>query len=369
LASEWRSYSTRGRIPRVIQGARGLLMCGVAVALASPFGRFYHQPQVQWLGIVGALSIGIRGFGSMSVWVMTRRVQLGKVMLVNVIGDASGLIVAVVWALLSPTAWSLVAGKVATALAYVLTSHAISEHLPSLRCDWVAAKEIMKFGTGMFLSSATYFLSGQAERLVIGKFASIADLGCFTLAVSIATVPLLMLQRLLTNVFYPMISESKRSDSAKAARQFRRFRVVLLCASIVLAVGFIILSKGVVRLLLGPAFSATGWMLQLLGVRAGLELFGFAAATMLFAAGTSKYAAAGNTAKLLFLGAGLTVAFTYFSLREAILVLTLSPIAHYLPMLLGLRKHFSTVLRTELACFAIFLVALFLSSIGYTLIR
>ncbi len=62
----------------LIQSARGLILCGVAAALAFPFASFYHQPAIRWLAIVAALSVGIRGFASGSIWTMTRHVKLAK---------------------------------------------------------------------------------------------------------------------------------------------------------------------------------------------------------------------------------------------------------------------------------------------------
>jgi len=347
----------------LFQMGRSMLLCLLAVGLAVPFAAFYHQPEVRWLAIVGSFSIGIRGFASMSVWLMTRHVQMGKLTTVNVVGDATGLIVSIVWALLSPTAWALVAGKVATAIAYVITSHILSERLPEFRWERQAARDILMFGSGIFLSSATYFFSSESERLVVGKFASVAELGCFSLALSMSYAPFGIVQRVISNVFFPMISSTVREDGAKAAKHFRKFRLVFLMASLIMAVGFITLSHTAVRLLLRPQYAPTAWMLQLLGFRSALELFGSAACAMLFAVGITRYAAIGNTAKMIFLAVGLTIAFSRFGLREAIWVLALSPFVHYAAMLWGLRKRFRFVLWTELFC-----LASFLATVGLTLL-
>jgi O-antigen/teichoic acid export membrane protein len=352
----------------LIQIVRSVILCLIAIALALPFASFYHQPQVRWLAIVGAFSIGVRGFSSMSVWLMTRRVELGKLTTVNVTSDATGLVVSIVWAVLSPTAWALVAGRVAAAIAFVIASHLLSDGLPSLRWEKRAARDILMFGSGMFLSSATYFFCGEAERLVVGKFASVAELGCFSLALAMSYAPLMILQRLLSNVFFPMVSETARQNVEKAAHHFKKFRMVLLAASLIMGVGFITLSHRVVALLLRPGYAPTAWMLQLLGFRSALELFGSAAAMLLFAVGTSRYAAIGNTSKLVFLGVGLTVAFSRFGLREAIWVLAVSPIAHYVPMLFGIYRRFNAVIRAELACFVTFLAAIALTLIAYNAI-
>jgi O-antigen/teichoic acid export membrane protein len=349
----------------IVQAARSIFLCLIAIALAIPFAAFYHQSEVRWLAIVGAFSIGIRGFASMSIWLMTRRVQMGKLTMVNVIGDAAGLLVSIVWAIVSPTAWALVAGKVATSIAFVAMSHVLSDRLPRFRWERRAARDILIFGSAIFLSSATYFLSGESERLVVGKFASVAELGCFSLALSMSYVPFGILQRIISNVFFPMISDTARQDRAKAAAHFTRFRLVFLSASLIIGVSFITLSHKTVALVLRPQYAATAWMLQLLGFRSALDLFGSAVSAMLFAIGVTRYAAIGNTSKLLFLGVGLTIAFSRFGLREGIWVLAVSPLAHYIPLLFGLQRRYRFVMRTELACFISFLIIVLLVALLY----
>jgi len=349
----------------LFQMGRSMLLCLIAVGLAVPFAAFYHQPEVRWLAIVGAFSIGIRGFASMSIWIMTRRVEMGKLTAVNVVGDATGLVVSIMWALLSPTAWALVAGKVATSIAYVVASHAVSERPPGFRWERQAARDILIFGSGIFLSSATYFFSTESERLVVGKFATVAELGCFSLALSMAYAPFGIVQRIISNVFFPMISNTAREDQVKAAQHFRKFRMIFLMASLIMAVGFITLSRTTVDLALRPQYADTAWMLQLLGFRSALELFGSAASAMLLAVGVTRYAAVGNTAKLIFLAAGLTIAFGRYGLREAMWVLAVSPFVHYTVMLFGLRRRVRFVFRTELVCLAIFVATVAITLLSY----
>jgi hypothetical protein len=95
-------------------------------------------------------------------------------------------------------------------------------------------------------------------------------------------------------------------------------------------------------------------MLQLLGFRASLDLLLGLAAMMLFAVGTSKYAAAGNVLRLMFLAAGLSVAFTKFGFREAVWVLAASPVFGYIPLLWGLRRRSRSALSAELIAVATF---------------
>lgn len=340
----------------LIQAGRGVVLWAVATALAYPFAAFYHRPEVLWLAIIAATSIGIRGLSSGSVWTMTRHVQLRKLTLLTVAGEAAGLVVSVAWAIVSPSAWALVVGRVANTLVFVVGTHLVAEYSVSTQWNSKAAKEILAFGTGIFISTSVYFLTGEAERLVIGKFVNLVELGCFSLAITISTAATAGIRQIISQVFFPMIAQSVRNDREKALRQYRNVRLLSLLFSGVLAVGFIAGSRWIVALLLGPKYAMTGWILQLLGFRSALEIFINLTASMLFTVGTSRYHAAGSTAKLFFLVAGLGIAFGRFGFYQAVWVLAVSPVLTYLPLLLGLSRHFRKAMRIEWECFATFLL-------------
>lgn len=335
----------------LIQAGRGVILWAIATALAYPFARFYHQPAVLLLLIVGSLSVLLRGVTSGSIWGLTRHVQLGKYNLLTTGSDFFGFLVSLAWAVVSPTAWALVVGRVAAALALTVASHMIASSPVSMRWDHNAARDIFAFGSGIFLSTATYFLGGEAERLVLAKFINLVELGCFSLALSISSAVAKGLQQVISQVFFPMMSDSLRENRQQAAEHFKKARHMVLVVSACVAIGFIVASHWFVHLVLGSKYAQAGWMLQLLGVRGALELFISVTASMLFALGTSRYAAIGNAVKLVFLAIGLSVAFGHFGFREALWVLTLAPLANYIPLVYGLRRHCSRVISAELVSF------------------
>ena len=346
----------------LIQCSRGMILWLLATALAYPFAAFYKQPAVLWLLIVGATSTGLRGFTSSSVWTMTRHVQLRKLTLLTVSGETAGFVVAVVWALVSPSAWALVIGKVASSLVFVTGTHLVSENPVSLKWDSKAAKEILAFGAGIFLSTSTYFLTGEAERLVVGKFVNLAELGCFALALTICATATNGPLQIVNQVLFPLIAQSAREDRIKAAQRFKHVRRILLVVSSILAVGFVAGSRWIVALLLGPKYAMTGWILQLLGVRAAFQLFMSVDSSALFAVGSAKYQAAGSTTKLVVLIIGLGIAFGRFGFHQAIWVLAISPIATYVILLFGISRNFKGLVRLELASVGIFLACVGLAA-------
>lgn len=341
----------------MIQAGRGVVLYAVAIALAYPFALLYHQPVLFWLVIAASFQVVVQGFTSSSIWTLTRELRNDTLTILSVSSDFAALIVAVTWAAISPTAWALVAAFLTRPLVTALGSFIVARRPFAWLWDRSAAREIFTFGAGMFLSSFTFFFVSEAERLYVAKFITMAELGCFSLALTFSSLPNMAFSKVINQVFYPLISDTARSDHGRAVQHYRKMRILLLSACLAFSVIFILFGRLLVNLLLGSKYQAAGWMLQLLGFRGAFQLFSGAAAMMLFALGFSRYAAASNIVRLIFLAAGLTIAFTHFGFGTAVWVLALAPVVAHIPFLLGLRRHFRPALGTELLC-TLLLVAL-----------
>jgi O-antigen/teichoic acid export membrane protein len=340
-----------------------------ASALAYPFALFYEQPKLFPLALAAAAGIVLRGFASPSVWVLNRQVQRGRLAILTIAAEAIGFTVAMAWALAAPTAAALVAGALANAASFTLGSYLLPGHRVSLQLDRLAARDILRFGAWISVASGTYFLSGQAERLVLGKFVTAQELGCFSVALMLATGPSRGLEQIVGQVMFPLIARSAREEPQTTTRYYRRARLCFLGISLLMVTAFVGLSRPLVALLLPPQYAMTGWMLQMLGVRAAFDVFGAPASALLLASGLSVYSAAGNVTRLLFMAAGLYVAFSAFGLPEAVFVLAMSPVAIYFPaMVVGIARHFKDLLGIELAAFSCFLAAVGLMAFGWWMI-
>ena len=233
-----------------IQAGRGLAIWVAATLAAYPIALFYKQPEIFPLLIVAALSEMVRGLTSTAAWTLTRHVNLRSITLLTLVSELAAFGVCVLWAAVSPTAWALVARTVATALVYAVGSHFIAK--PGVHFGWdrSAAKDILHFGGWISIATATYFLGGQGERLILGKFITPAELGCFSLALMISTIPAGGISQLVSQIFLPLISGSVRTSQARTIRDFLRARQVFFAIALVAGVGFLVCAQPFVKLVL-----------------------------------------------------------------------------------------------------------------------
>jgi O-antigen/teichoic acid export membrane protein len=345
-----------------IQAARGLFIWFVAVLCAYPVALFYKQPEIMPLLVVAGLSEMVRGLTSTAAWTLTRHVNLKNITLLSVGAEVASFGVAIVWAVASPSAWALVARTVASAVVYAAGSHFIAKPFVRFGWDRTAARDILHFGGWISLSTAAYFLGGQGERLVLAKFVTPAELGCFSLAIMISSVPAGGIGQLVNQIFLPVISSSVRTSRMGTVRDFGRARRLFFAVALFAGVGFLSCGKPFVTLLLNPKYRMTGWMLQALGLRVALDLFAAPASSLILAYGQSKYSAAANTTRLVFMIGGIWCAFALFGLREAIYVLVVAQVLSYFPLIFGIGKLLPEVVWGEIRYYVLFLALLGLAA-------
>jgi O-antigen/teichoic acid export membrane protein len=222
---------------------------------------------------------------------------------------------------------------------------------------------MLHFGGWISLSTAAYFLGGQGERLVLGKFVTPAELGCFSLAVMISSVPAGGIGQLVNQIFLPMISTAVRTSRTGTIRDYLRARRLFFAVALFAGLGFLACGKPVVVLLLNPKYRMTGWMLQALGLRVALDLFAAPASSLILAYGQSKYSAAANATRLVFMIIGIWIAFAFFGVRQAIIALIIAQLLSYFPLIFGIHKLLPEVAGPELRWYTVFLGLLGLAAV------
>ncbi len=346
-----------------LQAARGVVIWAAAAAAAYPLALFYKQPELFLLLVAAASGEAIRGLTSTAAWTLKRHVRLRNIALLGIAAEAVAFVAAILWAVSSPSAWVLVGRALASAVVFAVGSHFITAQRMSFRWDRSAANSILRFGGWISISTAAYFLAGQGERLILGKFVTPIELGCFSLALVIATVPAAGIGQLVNQIFLPMISNSVRSSSADTLRDFVGARRVFFVIGLVAAVGFLALAQPFVALVLSPDYRMAGWMLQLLGLRVAMDLFAAPASSLILAHGQSRYTAAGNVTRLLFMLSGIWIAFTYFGIKAAVVSLIIAQALSYFPLIVGLRRLVPQAGRAELGWYTGFLALLGLAAL------
>jgi O-antigen/teichoic acid export membrane protein len=273
-----------------IQAIRGLTLTLLMVAMAKPVAWFYREPQVERLLYIGALQLLFGGLHSTAVFTLRRRLSLGWVngleFTQTVFGTATTLVLAFVYR----APWALVVGGISGSFFFAIASHFLPVgYRNRFHWDAAAAQEIRRFGSWVFGSSATTFLGGQSDRILLGRLLGASWLGIYSVATNLSDAIGVVITRVINGVMYPGLSQAGREGAHSISPLFYRMRLRLDALSMTatgLAAG---LGGWIVHTLWDQRYADAAWILQVLCVRLAISLLVAPSETCLFSLGHTRY--------------------------------------------------------------------------------
>lgn len=272
-----------------IQVLRGVLLAIGAIFLAWPVSQFYNQPILMLALPVSGLTALFAGFNSTRMAEANRHLRMRELVFVELSAYVIGLVVMIVWALVSPTIWAPVSGGIVTAFCEMVFSHRFLEGR-SNRFQWdrSAAREIFRFGRWIFISTALTFLAGQSDRLLIGRLIDFNFLGIYTVAFALAAMMDQGIRQLGYRVLFPSYAGVQRDDPADLYKFLRKSRLWLIGAAMVIGIVLVLFSPQIIDLLYDDRYLQAGWIMRFLALGALFSVPGITYDNVLVARGETR---------------------------------------------------------------------------------
>ncbi len=339
-----------------LQVVRGVVLWIVSVIVAIPVALYYDSPTLAWVLPVATLPLIIAGFGSIGRFIAQKRVQYKRINMyelgVEFVGSATNILVALV----SPTIWALVVGGIVASVARTIASYFL---VPEIVHRFAFSKryvlQILSFGKWIFLASALFFLSANADALFLGKVASLEIVGVYGIARTLSGQAGMLVGRVNYLLVFPLISAAAARPREDLRREVRAVRLLFVIAvafalSVLAAFGDV-----VVGFLYDPRYAAAGWMLPILIVAAWFAILGGINESMLLGFSKPAYVPLALAVKMSVLLVGLPVGFAWYGVVGAVMVVALSEAIRYFPILIGqVRERFTFILQDLVATLILF---------------
>lgn len=326
---------SRGEEPRfldtvwTVQVVRGFVLFGIAALIAVPTARFYGDPSLASVLIVTSLGVVIGGFNSTDVHTLYRRVDLARIAVFEIVGQAAGLVVTLVWAWFDPSIWALVAGGLFGSVGRLVLSHTMLGRRPCrFALERRALVEITRLGRWVLFSTMLTFLVGQTDRLVFGKLVPLEMLGVYSVGALIAGIPALALSRLASSVFFPVYSRVHNMGGDLAAAFVRVRRPLLVGAGWAIA-GLAGGGAAAVRLLYDERYESAGWIVQVLALASWFLVLEATNGAALLARGQANWTAACSAAKLVGMAVMIPLGYAWGGFPGAVIGLATSEVLKY----------------------------------------
>ena len=242
-----------------LQAMRGGVLWLATWALALPAASFYDAPQLAALLPAAGLSLLIAGFNPTRIDTANRHLLLGRVTVLDLAGQAIGVVALVILAWATRSVWALVIGAIVGAAAKLALMRLFLPGAPNrFRWEPRAAREIIRFGKWIFLSTALGFMVAQGDRAVLGKYLSLEMLGIYSIGYFLASAPLLLGGAVTGRILIPLYRDSPPSGAPANFAKLRRLRFGLTAGILSLVLAMAWAGPSLVALLYDARYQAAG---------------------------------------------------------------------------------------------------------------
>lgn len=272
---------------QVMQGAAiWLMLCMLTPIVAW----FYKEPSIVQMLPVMALNALIIGFNSTKQISLNRALVLKRITVIDVVTQALGLAVTVLFAWMLHSVWALILGNLIGTVVRVWAGFFFLEG-PSNRFFWDknAANELLRFGSWIMVSSSMTFLAGEGNKLVLGAFLGVKYLAFFTLASTMGSIFGQLAQRVSGRILFPVYAEVFRERPDQIHPVLMRSRLLMISAGFSVAIFFVFFGNVLMGFLYDPRYAASGWMLQVLAVGLLVDAVNASYSGLLMAKGMVRY--------------------------------------------------------------------------------
>ena len=323
-----------------IQIFRGASLWLLALAFTYPISLYYGEPDLLYYLPVAALTLLINGFNPTRLETANRHMQAGRVTLIEVATQVVGIVTAVVFAWVLQSVWALVISGIVAAIAHLAM---LNLFLPGasnrLRWEKPAAAELIHFGKWIFLSTVCGFAIGQADKVIIGEYLSLAHFGLYNIAFFLASFPFMLGGLVMRRLLIPIY---RQSPPAASAANFARLRRMRITATGALALLTLLLAFGgvwLVQVMYDDRYQAAGGIVVLIAVQQMPALIIMTCDQAALAMGDSRRFFVLTLARAVLVVAGMLIGLQFAGLSGALVGQGLANVAAYPVLVWLIARH------------------------------
>lgn len=248
----------------VILGAGGTLL---AAAMAYPLGLFFRAPQLPPVLMVVGLTFLFSSLQTVPSALLRRELRFRTIAGIEVVRGLVVPAVTLAGALAGMRYWALALGGVIGAvITAALTLY--HRHVGFARPSFAGLRPVLTFSRHVLVGRLAWIVYQNGDFAVAGRRLSMASVGDYGMAWTLATSPIEKVTTILADVT-PALFSAAQHDKAALRRYFLNLSELLCLALLPVAVGIAIVSHDLVDVVLGEKWRGAAGPLALLALYAG----------------------------------------------------------------------------------------------------
>lgn len=246
-----------------LQLMRGVLLTVCLIIAAWPLSLIYNDHRL--IGLICALGVApaSRGLSSPRLAEYSMNFEYRPNLVMEISGKlvAAGLSVALAW--WTRSYWSLAIGTIAAPVTMSVVSFLYAPYFPALSLrEWREFSEYLRWTAATQVLSA---INWQMDQLLLGKFVNRFELGRFSIASNLASIPW---QIFVVQVTSPLVVAFSlvRQDADRLARAYSRSSYTIVAVCLPILVGMMALAEPLIRVMMGDQWLEAAPLLRWLAL-------------------------------------------------------------------------------------------------------
>lgn len=243
----------------------GLLITGVASALAPVLARLYDDPRATQVTLVMAWTFFISGVGTQHIALLRRYLKFKRLAVMNIVAMLAGQGCAVVLALLGFGYWALVAALLLNALVKSGMAWIVCRWLPG-RPHWNAQiRDMVSFGGYLVVFTLMGYGAMNMPNVLIGSLWGAAAVGFYSRAYRLLTLFIGYIIGPL-DIVAPAGLSRLLDDASAYRKHYLDTTSIMLLLTAPIGMVCVVAAPDIVRVVLGPQWGETAVLLRILAL-------------------------------------------------------------------------------------------------------
>ena len=277
-------YDTSWTI-RLIQSA----VIAAIVAASAPFAAsYYNDERVAILVYFAAAAVLVQGLENIGTIDFRKKLQFDKDFRYNIITQMVAIFVTIGLAIAFRNFYALVLGQLFRSSFRIGLSYVMSDYRP--RLSLAKARSIWGFSQWNIINGIAGFLQMRSGPMILGRFASPADIGFYAQASEIADIATTDLVMPLNRVLVPGFAQMA-DDAERAAAAFVKALSATMMVATPVSIGLALVAPEIVTLWLGDQWGGVIPLMQILALFAVTRTVSSVCGNMLTVLGFYRFVA------------------------------------------------------------------------------
>jgi teichuronic acid exporter len=313
-----------------------LLCCATLIAGAGWIAEFFDEPTLRPLVQFTALQFPVAVLGTIPHALLSQRLQFREISMAGLVSAMAQSAVTLLLAWLYPGPWALVIGTLVATLVRiaVLNVYCPVRFLPSFKFE--PLRPIIRNAMFIFGERSLWYWYGQCDSFIIGKRLGAHDLGAYSTAKLLASLPLDKAMEIINQVSFPAFSAINNDPDRVRASYGKALRITAVYAFPIFW-GLATVAPDVTHILLGEKWHAAGLPAAILALAMPLRMLTSIGSPVLLALGRSDVSMRLLLQTFVLVGLGLLVGSRWGLLGASVGWAIAMPVASSWATLIALR--------------------------------